>query len=322
MLQNTFREKIDGYKLKDLMKKLDYTVTSLEGRQKIVDEILSASKYFEIYFDNYFKSNLSSSDFLSDEVNVTKALDVLATYLLNSDEIKAEETEYKFFRDEDYFNKKMNRELSVEKLSTDAEGNRCDKVLHFLQNDDKTIVKKDYSIITEEDLQADNEMGKTLRQYATILNSINRQLLDKDREANDRFILTRAKNQITNDMYDVKRSYSQTVDIHKKLVKSESKYNFDFIDYTNEKHVSALITIPVINLDDSSELSFLMNEFDTIVQKSRLTENENNILELLRLGMKKIDIAKELGFSHVYITNCTKNIIKKITFTAKYNTKA
>ena len=71
---------------------IDYKKTSLNDRKEIVDRIVE-EKGSEMadYFNNSFKT-LTSKDKLSHEDNVSRTLENLANYLLNSDEIKEEKS--------------------------------------------------------------------------------------------------------------------------------------------------------------------------------------------------------------------------------------
>ncbi|RFP78074.1 hypothetical protein D0N41_22060 [Bacillus subtilis KCTC 1028 = ATCC 6051a] len=76
-------------------------------------KILNETNFYSEYFDGYFKTGITTKDFLSHQNNVCKSLDRMATYLLTSDEIKKEEeqekTEYIFIQMNGTFKRKLRK---------------------------------------------------------------------------------------------------------------------------------------------------------------------------------------------------------------------
>ena len=99
-----FRGQINNVNIMDIVDKLDYTISSLQDRMNLVEELLG-EEFFVEYFDEYFKGNISTKDYLSANNNVCQAILKITDYILGAEEIgekfKEKSVVYKFYRDEE-----------------------------------------------------------------------------------------------------------------------------------------------------------------------------------------------------------------------------
>jgi len=325
---NNFNSKLDNITIREINSKLDYNLTSLNDRKQKLDDILSNTNFYTDYFDNYYKSNLTSNDNLSENNNVCRSLENMATYLLNSEEEKKQRQknkEYKLYVDNKYFNLKLNKETFLNSCENiELENN----IIHYLKNKENNIKKVYKTKITQEDLQKEGWFGDILRNYNECLNNLTNKLTDKQNiNLYNRYYLTRAKGQIIEDMIYCKESFLKPIKLNLKIENESTKYNFDNFDFTNETHlkgfkykndkgklinIKGLIYFDYKDYDINDDMYHVLLDLEKIINKSNLTFFEKQVLKLLRKGFNNSEIAKKLKTNHVKIIRTINKIIKKI----------
>ena len=102
--------------------RLDYSV---EGIQERIDKIESVLKEYDNflmqYFDKHFLSTVSKYDELSLDNNICKRLETFADYILNQVK-KEDKIEYKFYSDYRDFEKEIKKELNLETVTDNNNG--------------------------------------------------------------------------------------------------------------------------------------------------------------------------------------------------------
>lgn len=292
---------------------IDYKKTKLNDRKQIVENILSNSQNdLEDYFDTRYKASLTSKDKLSHEDNVCRTLESLANYLLNADEIKKEkqdeEAQYMFHTNEQYFQKKVQRENSIEGMSTNSNE---DTVIHFLVRSKKNYKKGKTQIVTTADLKREGLVGEVLRQYNAELERVT----DKLKKGNidnsgNRYLLTRASGQIKTDMVIVKNQLLGTFGFNSNPSES-TEYDLEPIDYKNENHVKELLKT-FCDFEPNSELAYLVMGFEQIAEKADFTPHERHVYNLIRQGLKPVDLAPILNVTTQQAGRLGRIIAKKI----------
>lgn len=296
----TINEKL--YKLNDL----DRSVSSLEDRLKEVNEKLDSTDLYVNYFENQYNPNLTGDMALSEDIPVCKSLEKMANYLLMSDESKQmdkdERNNYVIHKDRDKFMKKLNRENSD---FMDDEN-----IVHFLikqRNDYKPKTQK----ITAYDINKDTETGRVLREYNNFLININKALQEKPDSR--WFMFSRAKSQVKNDMLYVKKMLDGIWGENIKPISVPKKTDYYFIDFTDYKTVEYLIKMEQPDFDFNQELWLVWLEFNDVVKKANLTEEEYFVFYLLQKQWNIKEISEYLNINYDRVKRTViNNIVKKI----------
>lgn len=336
--QQNFTGKLDETNVNELNKKIDYTKTKLEDRKKVINDILNSTKFYEEYFSNYFNPNITSRDYLSDSINVCRSLERMASYLLNSDEIKEEEdkekTQYIFYTDSKYFQKKIDKEMSIESIVKTKNKNHSDTVIHFLKRSEKNHKKRKAQKITKDDLNRNDELGKILRDYKS-LEDFTTSELKKKKSKHSRYLLTKIKGQVSDDMICTKNSLLGVFGYNLKSFSESTKPNIDIFDFTNKNHLLGIyVEVEKRNkktgkiekkkeyvkgllyfkpeFDPNDEFSFVLRDLQETIDKAGLTEEEKFVLEQIRNGVRKVDIARSLNTNHVRISRIMEIIANKV----------
>lgn len=332
--QTNFVGVLDGTNVNELNKKIDYRKTKLQDRKKIVEEILDNTEFYSEYFSGYFKGSINSGDHLSQDVNVCKSLERMANYLLNSDEIKAEEdkeiTQYIFHTDERYFQKKVERERSMEAMTETTSGGQTDHVLHFLKREGKNYKKPKHQFITDDDLKLPGLVGQVLSDYSSYNDFITAELKKPNSKFN-RYLLTKVKGQLSFDMlytkdhllgiwaYDLQNAHESTVpDIDVFDFTNRNHLNGFVIEMKDNKgntynhHVKGLLYFkPEFNPND--DFSLVLLDLQRTIEKANLTDFEKYVLKRMQDGIKKNEVAHELNVSHVKIGRTMEIIAAKVS---------
>lgn len=296
----TINEKL--YKLNDL----DRSVSSLEDRLKEVNEKLDSTDLYVNYFENQFNPNLTGDMPLSEDIPVCKSLEKMANYLLMSDESKQmdkdERNNYVIHKDRDKFMKKLNRENSD---FMDDEN-----IVHFLikqRNDYKPKTQK----ITAYDINKDTETGRVLREYNNFLKNIDKALQEKPDSR--WFMFSRAKSQVKSDMLYVKKMLDGVWGENIKPISVPKKTDYYFIDFTDYKTVEYLIKMEQPDFDFNQELWLVWLEFNDVVKKANLTEEEYFVFYLLQKQWNIKEISEYLNINYDRVKRTViNNIVKKI----------
>lgn len=327
--QQNFVGELDGTNIAELNKKLDFDKTKLEDRKKVVEDILNGTTFYEEYFDNYFKASINTTDYLSHETNICKSLDRMATYLLTSDEIKeeedAEKTQYVFYANPKYFQKKINRESSLgDVVSTHNEEHEVN-IIHFLKSEEPNHKKSKTQKITSEDLEREDEVGRILNEYHSFSEYVSNELKNPDTKFN-RYLLTKIKGQLENDMIYTKDHLLGVWGYKLKSFSESTEYDVDVFDFTNELHLKGdviktesgkgLVAKGLMffkpDFDPNNDFSFILMDLENTIAKAGLTEEEQYILNETRNGATQEEIAEDLGTYHVKISRTLDRIARKI----------
>ena len=296
----TINEKL--YKLNNL----DRSVSSLEDRLNEVNEKLNSTDLYVNYFENQYNPNLTGDMTLSEDIPVCKSLEKMANYLLMSDESKQmdkdERNNYVIHKDRDKFMKKLNRENSD---FMDDEN-----IVHFLikqKNDYKPKTQK----VTAYDINKDTETGRVLREYNNFLNNIDKALQEKPDPR--WFMFSRAKSQVKSDMLYVKKMLDGVWGENIKPISVPKKTDYYFIDFTDYKTVEYLVKMEQPDFDFNQELWLVWLEFNDVVKKANLTEEEYFVFYLLQKQWNIKEISEYLNINYDRVKRTViNNIVKKI----------
>lgn len=310
-----FRGKING-KTANNMKNVDFNINEYENRLKVIEKIIEeCDELINEYISKYYKYNTTNE--LSDDINIFKNIEFLATYLLNSKNLDVEsKQEYKIFTDEQLFSKyyKENKE-------------DYNNIIPFL----KVNKKNDYIIqpdkITKEDFN-DDRINKYLEDYELMLNYIRKQLLlarngEKIEIKNIKLAKKIAK-EIKDDMILIKEKIIRPIRLN---ISTTSCNNIclDEFDYTNEKHIREALYLNMTNIIPDNELSLIKYDLDLAIKKiyknKKIDEKDIYIINCIRKNKSYTfeDIGYELGITKQAVNGRLTRISKKI---AKYFEKS
>lgn len=345
-VQTNFNGVLNGTNITELNSKIDYTKTKLEERKEVVNDIIDNTMFYEDYFSDYFKANINSSDQLSSNINVCKSLERMANYLLNSKEIKqqedAERTKYIFYTDEKYFQKKLSREQSINQRTSPQDSDHENNIIHFLKRNESNFKKEkrqttDFKNIkpnktnSQEDV---DDVKRILGEYQSFQDYVTELLLDKDRVEN-RFLLTKIKGQLTDDMIYTKDVLLGVFGYElRNGQKEDSKPDLNIFDFTNMDHLygktievhgktrrgkptktkvmakGLIFFRPTSDFQDDFNITLV--DLQNTIDEAGLTKFEKEVLELSRSGLTQEEIAEILNTYHKKISRTTKLIAKKI----------
>jgi hypothetical protein len=310
-----FFGKLNGTNPNELNKKIDYTKTGLEERMEVVDDILE-SGFYEEYMDEIFKVHLNSSDALSDSDAACNSLERLANYLLNSDEVKAEKKEddfeYKFYADEEAFNKAVNKEPNI-----DGMGNPTDteNIIHFLKKENRNYKLPKNQRILKNDYVKDEELGIVLSDYADYLEKVTNELNNHNDSLLSRFTLSGISGSVKQDMIDSKNILLGSFGFK---TKSEESCVIDWnqIDFTNKKHSRAMLYMnPGKRADE--DLEYIIEDFNKLLKKAKPTKLQRDIIVHMRENKGTTEIGNELNITKQRVEKNIAMLVKRICKEAK-----
>lgn len=307
-----FKERLDGYTVKDLLFMLKQDVKKLDERMELVEEILENTSFFEEYFDNYYNPHIKTDECLSMDNNVCKLLESFGTYILNSEEIlkenKSNQVEYKYITDNGYFDKKIRRESHMRdrfnQYDTGVE------VIPFVKKDNNYLKVTEQKIY-KKDIEDQGEMGEILRQYNKLIALAQEELKNAKKLTSRNYYLTRFICEGRLDSKLVKDSFMGTI-YFKNPCKSAIRYSkIEELDFTNEDVLDVLMTISeeIREVDDMAVVVLCFNE---IVDKTNLSKRERIILDYYRNGFNKKEIGDVMNVSRPAIFKTLKKIKYKL----------
>ena len=314
-LRHIFAGDINNHSLKDF--ELDYNVSDIDSRMKLIKTELNkyldeyGRNFFETFFDEHYKVNITEEDKLSSEINVCKKLEVFADYLLRSTEVrmerKADETKYYFFVNKEEFLKRTKKETALSGFSDLGQ----DKVIYFLCNKQGSKIKKSKEQkIFKEDFKGDSDLAIILNEYKNFIDLLN----DSVGKTISKRRADVLKGQVNQDMIHIKNCLCGTFDFQNALPDTTVP-EWDKFDYSNPEHIRLALYINK-EFDMNDEVSFILMDLDIITKKLHkqdiLTDRQFEVLSYLKLGYNTTEIAKELNVAVVTIHKIIKSMAKKI----------
>lgn len=305
----TFKGVIDGKSVSNL-KQMDFNLNNSKDRIEYVDKVLDeCDELIKQYIDKYYK--VATTNELSDDINLFKGLELLATYILNSKDIANEsKQEYKIYTDEQLFIKAVK----------ENEGD-YDNVILFLKNNKRNdyIVKP----VTVNDEDFKNEKIKEhLESYKKMLDYLKNQLsLARKGEKIEMKNIKLAKKiskEVKDDMILTKEKVYKPIKLPLNGDCS-TKIDWDRFDYTNKDHVRAMLYVNRSSLVPDDELALIKYDFDCaikeLIKNKSIDSKDVKIINLIRREKSYTyeDIGRELKISKQAVYNRINRITKKLT---------
>lgn len=307
--RNFFKGEIDATTINNI-KILDYKETTYLGRLKIVEKALKETNFFTTYIDKYYKTGLTSKDYLSSQINVFKKLEQITDYLLSASDVKAskEKVEYCFYKNKHFFQQKIKEQRVPIVNSKDCEIEVIDFLL--LKNQNHYLSKN--QIITKKDLQRQDYVGQILREYNEIYETL------KDKNNNKLFFGRKimAMKEIKEDMILTKNMLDKPIEFFDDSLAFQ-KNNYDNFDWKNPNHVKAILQMNR-DLNPEDDLSHIILDLDIYIKKiyggqqNKTKTKQYKILKLLRQGYSQQEICNILNDTNCNINRIIKTIVKNI----------
>lgn len=345
--RHIFRGKINNISLGDLKIKTDcYKIERLEERKKVVENILKENgMFFDEYFDNHYKVELSQNDELSENNNVCKVLESYANYLLGSKEVREERKQedfiYRFYVDKTEFKERTKKEESLDgkmhtaglKGGVERTSENNEKVIDFLLKTTSNNKLSKQQRVFEKDIQEDSYCGKVLRDYQSALDEIDYRLKDikickkEDRKSEytgQRYTLTKAKKDIYYDMIQAKTQLKGSFgDKLRNPLKESTEPSWDCFDWHNPQHIKELLLLQY-DYETQDDLSYMVMDLENIItdlkevyyngegKRKDFSKKQIEVVDLIRKGYKVTEIAKITNVEQCTISKIIPKVIDKI----------
>lgn len=291
---------------------LDKTKTSFDDRLEVVDKFLEDTPFFEEYFDSQFNCHLNAGSELSSKNNVCNMIEIMADYLLMSDESKElskqEETAYVFT--DEYLEKKIKREM----FDVPSEKG----MVNIVDNSNIQIVKRpnkrNHIInqgiqITKKDLSEDSFLGQVLRDYNSLLETIK---YNTEHKIGNKRKLSYHQHAVSGDMIEAKASLKGIWGGSMGAPSANFQKPFDYFDFEDADTLKSLLQVKG-DFFESYSLWLTCMELQMVLDKIELTSDEQVVRTLLYGGYNIIDIQDTTGINAYRIRRTIiPNIIKKI----------
>lgn len=340
-----FTGNIDGKNVFDLTK-IDYNLENSNERLEYLDALIkSCDGFLSGYFyckesdprdtedfmepideherKMYYKYNPRTwKDVLAHDTNVCAVLETLATYLLNSRDIPLEkQQEYKIFTDEALF-KAAQKELNTK---SKANGSTENEVLEFLVRNSSSngYFAKDTKLNPSDFKDTEQNLGVILGYYDLMYQHLRihaRKLRNGEKSPYSVTKIKRLMSGLKDDMIITKEKIKRPIELENngdfKTVTDWSQF-----DYTNEKHIKAILYFKPRKLSPNDDLAVLIYDVNNIIKHlfktGKLTNIDMDILDMIRNNFTLDEIAKELGYSNK--STIFKKFNKIVNIIVKYS---
>lgn len=327
-LYHNFRGNLNNTNVNELIQQLDYSIETYNERLELVKKILG-DDFFVEYFDDFFKATLSSEDAISEKNNVCSLIERITDYLLCSSEVTKEfedkKVVYKFYQKEETFRQSLYRDIHIEDVINKANSSeQGEEVIHFLMKI-KNNKKPKKIVVKESDYAPDKNsyMSQVLRDYSLCKNHLIKLRDDNEFRLNQEHKISKGKashmlREINSDMLQCKIELSgifgQT--LKHPLPEGQVVDWASDLDYTNHKHIKALLYSNSTKISAENELSFLVYDMENVIKKllhkKVLNTRDLIIIKMVREGYIQDEIAKELNISQARVNSRINQISKNI----------
>lgn len=298
--------------------RLDYSV---EGIQERIDKIESVLKEYDNflmqYFDKHFLSTVSKYDELSLDNNICKRLETFADYILNQVK-KEDKIEYKFYSDYRDFEKEIKKELNLE---TVTDNNNGENIINFLLEKGNNYKKSKEITINDKDFLREDFLGTLLREYKSCKDYLNE--LKKTGTAKEKYYCNKNITSINSDMLYCKEHIDGIFGTNLRNALSDSECpDFDGIDFSNLHHIECMLKSSKSSMNFDNDYSMQLNYFKSLYHKvyKTLNDKERNICQILSWGnssLTQVNDALRIGYETNNIKELYQldtNELKKIIY--------
>lgn len=323
-------ESLSGTIIKKMNQDIDYQKIHLKDRVEVIEGLLNQNDFYEEYFSNYFKTNITSKDPLSEDINVCRSLARMADYILNSKEIKQKKElkseKHTYYTDDQYFYRKLEKEINFSDLVDTTSSNNEEDFVHLLKSSDDNYKREKNQEITSEDLKRTDFLGQVLTNYKEFNDYLGSELKSKKHKPN-RYLLSRMKGQTAWDMLYCKDSLSGVFANKVTSISESNKPDYNAFDFTDKDHLLGKLIpvegdksmikvkgllyfkpLPLINGD----FALVLHDLSETIKKAKLSSREKFVLHEIQHGIPNTSIAKRLNISRMDVTRIMQRIAKKV----------
>ena len=332
---NNFYGKINGKSIFDYQIDKDkYKLETIEERIEYIKELLNVTYINGIEFPDDFweeifeqKDNKTShinltpnndTDLYSDS-NVCKVLESFGTYILQPDKEYRKKNKLKIYNDEIEFQKALKKEKATI-CKYGEQINEDDPMIILKPNKNIKLVpnrsiSKEY-IKEHKELQCYQELIDHLNEVQSdkeLQNNINKKMNMNKNEGWYKYKLDGMKSALRDDMSYVQSSYNPLY-IPKKLLKDNGSVTWDCLDTLDVTHVKPLLQLyrEKDEYDFTLDIDCILYDSGQVLNKVKLTDKQNEVLELWMHGATIKNIAKELNRDTTTISRNLDIIVKNI----------
>lgn len=331
---NNMNGEIKGKSIWNFVTALDWEIDNVEDRLNHVRKILGEYQvdgvnFYHEYFDEVFNQDnphskvnliLSTSSARYDESNISKALEIIESYILCSrDEIenrKKDKIVYKIYNSKellDRFKQEENLTYKLASVNSDR-SNNCDKgdenkldkefenvfaIFQLPKNykkvKDIVIEKKDFErfpILKEYQRSIDHMESKLQELMKIDLKKIKDKKV-KDDIRNRKNILKKNLRLLKLDMLDAKKMIERPI-IWKSPLKDSGCADYDALDMFDKEVVKELLRVHK-GVDLQDDLSCILVDLENLINKIEFTDKQRKVLELWSNGLATGEISKKLN---------------------------
>ena len=333
---NNFYGKIDDKGIYDYQIDKDkYKLETVEERIKYIKELLNL-QYIDgvelngdLFWDEIFEQknekkshiNLSpnANEDLATDSNICKVLESFGTYILQPDKEYRKKNKLKIYNDETEFQKALKKEKATI-CKYGEQINEDDPMIILKPNKNIKLVpnrsiSKEY-IKEHKELQCYQELIDHLNEVQSdkeLQNNINKKMNMNKNEGWYKYKLDGMKSTLRDDMSYVQSSYNPLY-IPKKLLKDNGGVTRDCLDTLDVTHVKPLLQLyrEKDEYDFTSDIDCILYDLGQVLNKVKLTDKQQEVLELWMRNMTIKNIAKELNRDRRAIERMLDTIIEKI----------
>ena len=348
---NNMNGEIKGKSIWNFVTALDWEIDNVEDRLNHVRKILGEYQvdgvnFYHEYFDEVFNQDnphskvnliLSTSSARYDESNISKALEIIESYILCSrDEIenrKKDKIVYKIYNSKellDRFKQEENLTYKLASVNSDR-SNNCDKgdenkldkefenvfaIFQLPKNykkvKDIVIEKKDFErfpILKEYQHSIDHMESKLQELMKIDLKKIKDKKV-KDDIRNRKNILKKNLRLLKLDMLDAKKMIERPI-IWKSPLKDSGCADYDALDMFDKEVVKELLRVHK-GVDLQDDLSCILVDLENLINKIEFTDKQRKVLELWSNGLATGEISKKLKVKPNTVVSCLNSVVDLI----------
>jgi DNA-binding CsgD family transcriptional regulator len=311
-----FRGQINNKTIYDFFSKLDYTFKQ-DDRLNLIKQLLYTQigyentyldEFFEVYFNNKFVYSPKQNDYLSSDNNVCSILELMANYILfSNDAEKIKKINYNFYT-KNQLQSKFGKEYSIEELIEKSYSNSVNESsVSFLLNNNQNYKKCKSQVITQKDINNNS----TINNYEELKSLINKKLKSLRINNSDKMSqkkLVQLLKDIKSDQMLCKDKMDGVIYFKNPLPDSHD-IDYEQFDMNESKHIIELLQCHNSLLTDIGCLKYdIMN----LVNNMKLNYKESKILNLYINNYSTKEISDMLCLRHNYVKYKISSLGKKI----------
>lgn len=334
---NRFFSKIDNKGICDYTK-LDTNINDLEERIQYVYDLLNVIKYEngiefsnDEFWNEIFVQRINKTSYIDlmpnsetelySESNIAKTLEAIANYIMWCDPNKKKKEHIKIYDNE----KKFQDAISKDRKYFDTYGESIDDGVIILRRKENYKKAKDEKV-TAEDLKNYPELREYKKEIDRLSSYIREDRLGEfveymqnkghtkiKTERQAKSFLVNHIGELKKDMLQAKIELARPI-VWKAPLKDAGEADWDELDELDSTHMKALLQLyrELEVYDFQSDLGCIFKDLEDVLNEVKLTEKQEELLNLWMKGMTVSKIAKELNKSVGTVSKYLDRIVNKI----------